>query len=160
MPLRAIDSQSGVTVINGKLQKPTYPLASSSSHPQTPQPSPTQQTALQQQKALLLHQQQMSLLTLQQQPNNPIAIQQLQHTQQALQKIPSCTASGTIASVCARTSSYDAYRCPLYCSFTVWNCLRMLSYTATSTNYTRLTRLHWNHGLTFSSVCPMEFFGS
>ena len=85
--LRAIDSQSGVTVINGKLLKPTYPLASSSSHPQTPQPSPTQQTALQQQKTLLLHQQQMSLLTLQQQPSNPIAIQQLQHTQQALQKI-------------------------------------------------------------------------
>lgn len=85
--LRVIDSQSGVIVINGKLQKPAYPIVSSSQTQQAQQPSPVHQASLQQQKVLLQHQQQVSLMTLQQQPNNTLAFQQLQQTEQALQKI-------------------------------------------------------------------------
>ena len=80
--IASIDSQSGVTIIAGQLQKPTHPVAIQSQSTST-----QQQLALQQQKNILMQQHQASLLTLQQQPNNPLAIQQFQQTQQALKKV-------------------------------------------------------------------------
>lgn len=82
--IRAIDSQSGVIVINQVVQKPVHPVSS----PQNQQlQASSQQQALLQQKNLLMQQQQASLVALQQQPNNPIAVQQYHQTQQALQKV-------------------------------------------------------------------------
>ena len=83
--LQAIDSQSGVTSINGVIQKPVHPVAIQSHHQS--QVTSQHQLALQQQKNLLLQQQQATLIALQQQPHNQVALQQLQQTQQALQKI-------------------------------------------------------------------------
>ncbi len=86
--VRAIDSQSGVTVINGVIQKPANPICSSQNlQLQQLQVSSQQQALLQQQKNLLLQQQQASLQALQQHPNNPLAVQQYHQTQQALQKV-------------------------------------------------------------------------
>lgn len=82
----AIDSQSGVIVINGVLQKPAHPVCNQKQQQKQQTPS-QQQVALQQQKNLLLQQQQASLLALQQQPHNPVAVQQFQQMQQALQKV-------------------------------------------------------------------------
>ena len=83
--IKMIDSQSGVIVINGVVQKPVHPVCSQSN--QQLQVSSQQTALLQQQKTMLLQQQQASLLALQQHPNNPMAVQQLQQTQQALQKV-------------------------------------------------------------------------
>ena len=84
--LRAIDSQSGVTVINGVVQKPVHPVCSPQNQQQI-QVSSQQQALLQQQKSMLMQQQQASLVALQQHPNNPLAVQQYHQTQQALQKV-------------------------------------------------------------------------
>lgn len=84
--ITGIDSQSGVTVIAGQLQKPAHPVAILS---QSTQSSTQQQLALQQQKNILMQQHQATLLTLQQQPNNPLALQQFQQTQQVLKKVQS-----------------------------------------------------------------------
>ena len=85
--ITSIDSQSGVTVIAGQLQKPTHPVAIQSPQQQANQTTSQQHLALQQQKNLLMQQHQATMLTLQQQPNNPLALQQFQQTQQALKKV-------------------------------------------------------------------------